>query len=137
MKNLTSGNIRSQLMFLALPLIAGNMLQQFYHTIDALVIGRFAGPAAFAAIGVSGTVMNLFIFVINGFCTGISIILAQFYGRGDQRGFCSEFFTSLVSGCVFTCLLYTSGLHRKRACPASSYAPAHPLGMSKKHALIQ
>ena len=38
MKNLTSGNIRSQLMFLALPLIAGNMLQQFYHTIDALVI---------------------------------------------------------------------------------------------------
>ena len=70
MKNLTSGNIRSQLMFLALPLIAGNMLQQFYHTIDALVIGRFAGPAAFAAIGVSGTVMNLFIFVINGFCTG-------------------------------------------------------------------
>lgn len=94
MKNLTSGNIRSQLMFLALPLIAGNMLQQFYHTIDALVIGRFAGPAAFAAIGVSGTVMNLFIFVINGFCTGISIILAQFYGRGDQRGFCSEFFTS-------------------------------------------
>ncbi|CAK7085944.1 MAG: hypothetical protein ENTB_04073 [Enterocloster aldenensis] len=130
MKNLTSGNIRSQLMFLALPLIAGNMLQQFYHTIDALVIGRFAGPAAFAAIGVSGTVMNLFIFVINGFCTGISIILAQFYGRGDQRGFCSEFFTSLVSGCVFTAaisilgIMSLSGVLQMIGTPAEVAAPA-------------
>ena len=130
MKNLTSGNIRSQLMFLALPLIAGNMLQQFYHTIDALVIGRFAGPAAFAAIGVSGTVMNLFIFVINGFCTGISIILAQFYGRGDQRGFCREFFTSLASGCVFTAaisilgIMSLSGVLQMIGTPAEVAAPA-------------
>ena len=52
MKNLTSGNIRSQLMFLALPLIAGNMLQQFYHTIDALVIGRFTGPVSYQHLDV-------------------------------------------------------------------------------------
>ena len=110
MKNLTSGNIQRQLVSLALPLIMGNILQQFYNTIDALVVGRYAGPAAFAAIGVSGTVMNLFVFVINGFCTGISIILAQFYGCGDQRSFRREYFTSLVSGAAFTAALSLSGI---------------------------
>ena len=44
------------------PLIFGNILQQLYNTIDAMVIGRFAGETAFAAIGVAGTVMNLFLF---------------------------------------------------------------------------
>lgn len=110
MKNLTSGNIRSQLISLAVPLIAGNILQQSYNTIDALVIGRYAGPAAFAAMGVSGTVMNLFIFIINGFCTGISIILAQFYGCGNRKDFGREAFTSLVSGCVFTAAISVLGL---------------------------
>lgn len=110
MKNLTSGNIRSQLISLAVPLIAGNILQQSYNTIDTLVIGRYAGPAAFAAMGVSGTVMNLFIFIINGFCTGISIILAQFYGCGNRKDFGREAFTSLVSGCVFTAAISVLGL---------------------------
>ena len=91
MKDLTSGNIRSQLIRLAIPLIFGNILQQFYNTVDALVVGRYAGSVAFAAIGVSGTVMNLFVFVINGFCTGISIILAQFYGCGNRKFFCRCF----------------------------------------------
>ena len=110
MKDLTSGNIRSQLIRLAVPLIFGNILQQFYNTVDALVVGRYAGSVAFAAIGVSGTVMNLFVFVINGFCTGISIILAQFYGCGNRKLFCRGAFTSLVSGCVFTAVISILGL---------------------------
>ena len=74
--------------------------------------------------------MNLFIFVINGFCTGISIILAQFYGRGDQRGFCREFFTSLASGCVFTAaisilgIMSLSGVLQMIGTPAEVAAPA-------------
>lgn len=59
---LTRGSIPPQLVSLALPLIFGNILQQLYNTIDAMVIGRFAGETAFAAIGVAGTVMNLSFF---------------------------------------------------------------------------
>ena len=61
---LTRGSIPPQLVSLALPLIFGNILQQLYNTIDAMVIGRFAGETAFAAIGVAGTVMNLFLFLL-------------------------------------------------------------------------
>lgn len=102
MKNLTSGPIKNQLIALAIPLIIGNILQQLYNTIDALVIGRYAGAAAFAAIGVAGTVMNLFVFIISGCCTGISVILAHFYGCGDVRGFGRETFTALLFGGLFT-----------------------------------
>ena len=64
-QTLTRGPIERQLAGLALPLIAGNILQQLYNTIDALVIGRFVGQTAFAAIGVAGTVMNLFLLVLH------------------------------------------------------------------------
>lgn len=110
MITLTSGNIRSQLIRLAAPMILGNILQQFYNTIDALVVGRYAGSAAFAATGVSGTVMNLFVFVINGFCTGISIILAQFYGCGNRKLFRKGVFNSLMSGCIFTVVISVLGI---------------------------
>lgn len=110
MKNLTSGNVPAQLTSLALPMIAGNILQQFYNTMDAMVIGRYGGSAAFAAIGVAGTVMNLFIFVVNGFCSGISVILAGFYGRGDWKNFRREYFVSLAAGSIFTVSLSLAGL---------------------------
>lgn len=69
-KSLTEGSLYRHLCTLALPLILGNILQQFYNTIDAFVIGRFAGTGKFAAIGIAGTVMNLFLFALVGVCTG-------------------------------------------------------------------
>lgn len=64
--DLTRGPIRRQLIALALPLLAGNILQQLYNTIDAVIVGRFVGDGAFAAVGVAGSVMNLFLFLISG-----------------------------------------------------------------------
>ena len=81
---LTQGNIPQQLIWLALPLICGNILQQFYNTVDAFIIGRFLGSDAFGAVGVAGTVMNLFIFVITGACMGSSVLVAQFFGEQTE-----------------------------------------------------
>lgn len=105
MHKLTEGNITKQLVQLALPLIIGNFLQQLYNTIDAWVVGRYLGQEAFAAIGIGGTVMNLFIFVLMGACTGVGIIWAQLYGQGDLKTFRREGFVALVAGTVFTLLL--------------------------------
>lgn len=101
-RDLTQGNIPSQLVELACPLIIGNILQQLYNTIDAFVIGRFAGQAEFAAIGVAGSVMNLFIFAIVGACSGISVILARLYGAKDFPAFRREHFIALLTGLGFT-----------------------------------
>ncbi|MGO0861996.1 MATE family efflux transporter, partial [Clostridioides difficile] len=64
--NLTEGNIRNELLILMFPLLLGNILQQLYNTIDAIIVGRFVSQTAFAAVGVAGTIMNLFIFVLSG-----------------------------------------------------------------------
>ena len=104
-KTLLNGNIKRQLINLAVPLLLGNILQQLYNTIDALIVGQFLGMEAFAAIGISGTIMNLFVFVLNGFCVGLSIIFAQFYGAGNQDAFRREFFVSISLGSLITVLL--------------------------------
>lgn len=102
---LLEGNIRRQLVALALPLLVGNVLQQLYNTVDSLIIRTYLGTEAFSSVGIAGTVMNLFIFVLSGFCTGISVIFAQMYGRGDRRGFRREVFVATSLGAGITVLL--------------------------------
>ncbi len=110
LKDLTSGPITKQLITLMWPLIIGNILQQLYNTIDALVVGRFVGTEAFAAIGIAGTVMNLFIFILVGGCTGIGIIWAQLYGKGDWAKFRQEGFLAFLAGTAFTLVISLVGI---------------------------
>ncbi|MCC0682181.1 MATE family efflux transporter [Clostridioides sp. ES-S-0005-03] len=100
--NLTEGYIKKELVILMFPLLLGNILQQLYNTIDAIIVGRFVSQTAFAAVGVAGTIMNLFIFVLSGSCTGISIIFAHFYGASDLSSFRKESFLATIFGITLT-----------------------------------
>lgn len=109
-----TGKIQRQIVVLALPLLMGNILQQCYNIVDALIIGHFLSVEAFAAIGVAGTVMNLMIFVLNGFCTGVSVIFSMLYGMGDSEKFRKEVFVALGFGGVFTVIVssvFLVGIH--------------------------
>jgi len=108
--DLTSGSIPRQLLALMTPLIMGNILQQLYNTVDAFILGRYAGSVEFASAGVAGAVMNLFLFMITGACTGISVLYAQFYGAGDLKGFRKEHWLSLSFGMLVTLLISGLGL---------------------------
>ena len=94
-QTLLSGNIKKQLITLAIPLIFGNILQQLYNTADSLIVGHFLGTDAFASVGVSGSIMNLFIFVLNGFCVGISVILGQLYGKEDRAAELTDYLKNI------------------------------------------
>ena len=107
--DLTKGSIPQHLVQLAAPLIAGNILQQLYNTVDAFILGRFAGATEFAAVGVAGSVMNLFLFMITGACTGISVLFAQFYGAGDRKTFRREHWLSLSFGILVTVICSVLG----------------------------
>lgn len=113
--DLTSGSISQHLLRLAAPLIMGNILQQLYNTADAFILGRFGGALEFAAVGVAGSVMNLFLFMITGACTGISVILAQLYGAGDRAAFRREHWLSLSAGALATIVFSGLGLLLLRA----------------------
>lgn len=105
MNDLTKGSIKKEFITLAIPLIAGNILQQLYNAVDAFMIGRFSGQEEFAAIGVAGTVMNLFLFAIVGACTGLSVLFARCYGTGDYDKLKKQHFTALLTGLMGTIVL--------------------------------
>lgn len=65
---MTSGNIWKQILFFSIPLILGNLLQQLYNTADSIIVGNFVGSDALAAVGSSGSLINLLI----AFCIGAS-----------------------------------------------------------------
>ena len=99
------GNIRGHLIRLSVPLLIGSLLQQLYNAVDSLIIGRFLGTQAFSAVGIAGTVMNLMIFVLTGFCTGVAALLGQLYGAGNMARFRQEAFVSTVIGGAMTLAL--------------------------------
>ena len=103
--DLTTGSIPQHMLRLAAPLILGNILQQLYNAVDAFILGRCAGGLEFAAVGIAGSVMNLFLFMITGACTGVSVIFAQLFGANDLEMFRREHFLSLVFGllCTLAC----------------------------------
>lgn len=108
-QELTQGNLSLHLIHLAIPLVFGNILQEFYNTIDAFVVGRFAGQEEFAAIGVAGTVMNLFLFALVGCCTGFSVLFAHAYGQDDLPELHRQEVSALTIGLGCTALLMVLG----------------------------
>lgn len=85
-KDMTSGNPAKLILFFALPLIAGNIFQQFYSMADTVIVGRTIGVNALAAVGCTGSLTFFIIGFIMGFTTGLSIITAQRFGARDEEG---------------------------------------------------
>lgn len=103
--SLLEGNIRKQLIGLTLPLFAGEILQQLYNTADSLIIGKYLGTEAFAASGIAGSVMNLFIFILTGFCVGVTVIFSREFGAGNLTEYRKAVFTAIVFGAGFAVII--------------------------------
>lgn len=84
-KNMNEGNPAKLILTFAGPMILGNIFQQFYNMIDAIVVGRFVGANALAAVGSSGSTNFLLISLMMGLTNGASIIIAQYFGHGDFK----------------------------------------------------
>ena len=83
---ITSGIIWKQLLLFFFPILLGSFFQQLYNTIDAVIVGRFVGKNALAAVaGSSGMVINLLVNFFTGLTAGASVIVSQFFGSGDRK----------------------------------------------------
>lgn len=104
---LTSGPITPQLLRLCLPLLCANVLQQLYNIANSLIVTRYIGGDAFAALGVAESIMNLYIFVITGACMGASVLIAQFYGEGNHSKLRRQLYVSalLIGGCTLIAVI--------------------------------
>ena len=86
-KDMTSGSPAKLILFFTLPLIAGNIFQQLYGFIDTLLVGRFLGVEALAAVGCTGPIMFLLVGCIMGLTAGLTIITGQRFGAKDMEGY--------------------------------------------------
>ncbi len=89
--DLTSGPVLPLMLRFCLPILLGNILQQFYNMVDAAVVGHYVGTNALAAVGATGALTFLIIGFVDGMCAGFCIPVAQSFGAGD---------TSMMRRCV-------------------------------------
>ena len=107
-RRITEGVIWKQIMIFFFPILLGAFFQQMYFTVDTIIVGRFVGTQALAAVGSTGALVNL----INGFFLGLSsgatVVLSQFYGAGDREGVSnaihSGFLLAMVLGTLAVCI---------------------------------
>ncbi len=85
MKNLTSGKPLQLILTFALPLFVGQFFQLFYGLMDTRIVGDTLGESALAAVGATSTLNDLLIGLINGVTNGFAIIIATYFGAGDER----------------------------------------------------
>ncbi|MCM1322282.1 MAG: MATE family efflux transporter [Bacteroides sp.] len=102
MRNMTKGNIPCHLISYAVPLILGNVFQLTYNAVDSIILGRFSGKTALAAVGVASPIMNILIFFIVGICMGASVLMSEFFGAGDYKKLKQEISTTMAGGFIFT-----------------------------------
>ena len=83
---ITEGVIWKQLLFFFFPLLLGTFFQQLYNTVDAVIVGRFVGKEALAAVGgAAAMIVNLFVGFFMGVSTGATVTISQFYGGGGKK----------------------------------------------------
>ncbi|MGG5419809.1 MATE family efflux transporter [Clostridioides difficile] len=85
MKDLTTGHEGKSIFFFAMPMLIGSLFQQLYNTADSIIVGRFIGKEAMAAVSGANPIMFLLVAALMGVRLGFSILVSQFYGSGDLK----------------------------------------------------
>ena len=84
--DMTKGNPTKLILLFSIPLLIGNIFQQFYSMVDTIIVGRFVGVDALAAVGATSSM----VFLVNGFATGLSsgfaVLVSQRFGAKDEKG---------------------------------------------------
>ena len=101
-RTMTEGSIPRHLVRFAVPVILGNLFQLTYNTVDSVIVGKYAGAGALAAVGVASPLMNVAMFFMIGLGIGASVLMSEFYGAGDARSLRREFSTTLAIGAAFS-----------------------------------
>lgn len=127
-KDLTKGAVTKTMLWFAVPMILGNMLQQLYNIVDTWVVGRFIGSGALAAVGSAYTLMSFLTSVLIGLCMGSGAVFSIYYGRKEEGKLKSSILASFLMITVITICINViafAGLHpilRAMQVPGDIYA---------------
>lgn len=104
-RDLTRGPVTKGMLLFALPMILGNLLQQFYNVADTLIVGQFLGAAALAAVGSSYTLMTFLTSILLGMCMGSGAVFSIRFGEGDRARLKNSLSLSFLMIAAFTVVM--------------------------------
>lgn len=94
--DMTVGEPWKQIVLFTIPMLIGNIAQQLYNTVDSIVVGRYVGDNALAAVGSAGPILNLLLVLFVGISMGASIMVAQYFGAKER-----ENLSYTIGNCIF------------------------------------
>lgn len=107
---MSQGSLLSQMLIFALPIMAMNVLQLLFNAADMIVVGRFSGSEALAAVGATGSLVSLIVNLFMGLSVGTSVIVAQDYGAGKSDAISRSVHTSVAVSAITGLLVMIIGL---------------------------
>lgn len=108
--DMCNGPIFKKLLIFALPLMLSGILQLLFNAADIVVVGKFTGSHALAAVGSTGALINLFVNVFIGFSIGTNVLVAQYFGARDEKNVQETVHTSILLGIVGGFILIVAGI---------------------------
>lgn len=95
-KDMTTGSPVKLILFFSIPLLIGNIFQQFYSMVDTIIVGKFLGVKALAAVGSTSSMSFLILGFILGLCSGFSVLISQRFGANDNEGLKEAIASSII-----------------------------------------
>ncbi|MBR3794819.1 MAG: MATE family efflux transporter [Clostridia bacterium] len=108
--DMTRGPIMPQLVKFGTPVLLGMMFQRIYNFVDVFIVGHYLGDEALAAVSIAGSAMYLLMSLMMGLTTGVSIVIAQYYGAGEEAKVRQTFASSIFVALGMTALITAFGM---------------------------
>jgi len=128
--DMCSGPLFTKIVVFSLPLMMSGLLQLLYNAADIIVVGRFAGSTALAAVGSTGSLTNLIVSLFMGLSVGSSVTVAQYYGAGEHHHVSEVVHTSVATSIVTSIIVSIFGISMAEKLLAAMGTPPDVLGQA-------
>ena len=126
---ITDGNIWREMLLFALPLMAGSVVQQLYTTVDTIIVGRFVGKIALAAVGGAPAIVAMIVITFfNGLSNGAAVVTAQLFGARDFEKLRESIHTAYLFAVLVSVVVTLCGIF---------WTPAMMRGMNTPEELME
>ena len=108
-KDMTEGKPGKRLIEFSIPLLIGNFAQQLYSTVDSIIVGKYVGDEALAAIGASGALVFLLMVLFIGISMGAGILVSQYFGAKDKERLSRTIGNAIILNAIISLFIMIAG----------------------------
>lgn len=108
--DMCNGPLLGKILIFAIPLMLSGVLQLLFNAADIIVVGRYAGSQALAAVGSTSSLINLLINIFMGFSVGVNVLVARYYGARDEKNISDTVHTAIMTSIISSLILVVVGI---------------------------